>query len=113
MLDVRTPRQAGEPALGTLKLIVQQRTLNPEPWNALQVAGQSEHTHAADEPLRRVPLPPAKTIAIVMREHVMKIMVALAVSQQCHHWIITRGIFVGVGLGSPHVCQRVDKKCEV
>src|ERR1700689_884191 len=51
MLDLRTSRLAGEPALGTPELTVEQRALNPEPRHPLQIARQPKHTHAADEPL--------------------------------------------------------------
>src|SRR5665213_594780 len=114
LLDVRMSRlMTGQLFFRTTKLGVEQRPLDLEPRNGLQIARQAQPAHAIDEPFRWIPLPPAHTVAIVVRKHVMKIVIALAVSQQRHHAIVPGSVVVGVGLHAPYVCQRIDKEGEV
>src|ERR1039458_4786285 len=114
MLERRAPRLVSSKlSFRPAKLRIEQRALNLEPRYGLQVTCQPEPAHEVDEPLGGIPLPPAHAVAVVVRKHMVKIVVALAVGQQRHHAIVTGRVVIGVGLYAPHVCQGIDKKCEV
>ena len=110
LLDLRASRLQRKLPLSPAKLGVEQCALELEPSEPVSSSSPAQSAHGRDEPLRRVPLPPSHSIAIVMREHVMKIMVALTVGQQRHNAIVARGVVFGVGLSAPHVRQRIDEK---
>ena len=81
---------------------------------ALEAAREPHDTDsAADQPLGRVPLPPAHAVTVVVREDVVEVVVALAVGEHRQHRVVARGVLLGVGTRAPHVRQRVDEEGDV
>ncbi len=91
----------------------EQRTLNLEWRGALQATSQAHPLQRGNDPLRRIELPPTHAIAVVVREDVVKVVIALAVSDEREERIVTRGVRVGVRPRAPHVSQRVDEEGDV
>jgi hypothetical protein len=75
-----------------------------------QLAGQSEQPQPADEPLRRIPLPPADCVAKVSGKSVVEVVVPLAEGEHGEHRVVPRRGRLGVGPRSPHVRQGVDEE---
>src|SRR5713101_7804340 len=63
---------------GAAELSIEERTLNLEPGNPLQIPGQAGPAHEGDKPLRGIPLPRPHAIAVIVGKHMMKIMIPLA-----------------------------------
>src|SRR6266705_45447 len=92
LLDLCASRMIRQLDFGATELSIEERTLNLEPGNALEIPGQAGPAHEGDEPLRGIPLPRAHAIAVVVRKHMMKIMVPLAVGEHCDDRIVARRI---------------------
>ena len=105
--------QARQARLGARELHRQQRPLDLEGRRALQAPRQSHDAQRADQPLGRIPLPPAHAVAVVVREDVVEVVVALAVGDHRQHRVVARGVVLGVGPRAPHVRERVDEEGDV
>src|ERR1700719_2372596 len=113
LLDLRSAGPACQLAFGASKLGIEPGTLDLKPWCPFQVFGEPTPAHGVDEPLGRIPLPPAHAAAVVVRKHVMKIMVALAKGHQRHQGIVARRVVITVRLTAHDVGEGIDKESEV
>src|ERR1700688_4108587 len=109
LLDLYASRLTRKLDFGAAELGIEERALNLEPGNTLQIPGEAGPAHEGDEPLRGIPLPGAHAIAVVVRKHMMEIMVALAVGEHCDDRIVSRRIVFRIRLRAPHMCQRIDE----
>ncbi len=117
LLDVRRAGGAlghlGQHLLRALELHGQQRALDLEGRRALQAPRETYPLQARDQPLGRIPLPPAHAVAVVVREDVVEVVIALAVGHQRQHRVVAGGVFLGSTDAAPHVRQRVDEEGDV
>ena len=115
LLDLRGARgrKLRQPRLRARELHGEQRSLDLEYRRALQAARQADHLQGRDHPLGRIPLPPAHPVAIVVREAVVEVVIALAVSDHREHRVVARAVVLGVGPVTPHVGKRVDEEGDV
>src|SRR5882672_12667289 len=112
-LDLYASRLIRKLDFGAPELSIEERTLNLEPGNPLQTPGQAGPAHEGDKPLRGIPLPRTHAIAVVVRKHMMKIMVPLAVGEHCDDRIVARRIVFRIRLRAPDMRQRIDEKRHV
>ena len=101
-------RLALERALHALELHRELRTVDPHVRHALQLACETEPRQRRDQPFRRVVLPPAHAVAVVVLKDVMEVVIALAIGEKRERAVVARGVLVGVRLRAPHVGERVD-----
>ena len=80
---------------------------------AAQAVRQADLRQGPNEPLGRVPLPPTNGIAVVMQEVMVEVVVALAVGQEGEYRVVLGAVAVVVGLGAPHVRERIDEEGDV
>ena len=99
--------------LGAAQLHGEQRALDLERGRALQAAGQPDIGAGGNQPLGRIPLPPAHAVAVIVREDVVEVVVALTEGHQRQHRIVAGGVLLGVRARAPHVRQGVDEEREV
>src|SRR5215469_16729859 len=88
----RAGRQCRQPRLGALELHGEERALDLEHRRALQARGEPEVRKCGDQPLGGIPLPPAHTVAVVVREDVVEVVIALAVGNDRDQWVVARGV---------------------
>src|SRR5450432_1566485 len=92
LLDLHASRVIGQLDLSAAELGIEERTLNLEPGYALQIPGEAGPTHGGDKPLRWIPLPRADAVAVIMRKHMVKIMVPLAVGEHGDDRVVARRV---------------------
>src|SRR5262249_10216867 len=52
-------------------------------------------------------------VAVVVREDVVEVVIALAMRHEREDRVVSRGIFIRVGAAAPHVRERIDEEREV
>ena len=105
--------QLRQARLGARELHGEQCLLDLERRRALQTPRQSDEAQGPDQPLGRIPLPPAHAVAVVVREDVVEVVVALAVGDHRQHRVVARGVVLGVRPRAPHVGEGVDEEGDV
>mmetsp|Transcript_5118 Transcript_5118/g.16228 ORF Transcript_5118/g.16228 Transcript_5118/m.16228 type:complete len:387 (+) Transcript_5118:650-1810(+) len=83
---------------------------------AHEVAGAADHLARADQPLGRVPVVPLDAVAVVLRELVVEVVVALTERQHGAEDAVVRRVLVGEVLRGAHevrVRERVDEEGRV
>ena len=73
---------------------------------AAQPRREPDPGQRADDPLARVPLPPADAVPVVVGELVVEVVVALAVGQEGEPAVVARAVLVAVGLAAEGVRER-------
>src|SRR5208282_5068105 len=96
--------------LGAPELGLEQCPLNLEPGYALEVVREPQPVHQADAPFGRIPLPPAHAVAIIVRELMVEIVIALAECQQRDDTVVARSVLIGVRPEPPHMGKRIDEE---
>ena len=104
---------AREALAGARELHGEQGALDLEDRRALETTREAHHLQPRDEPLGRIPLPPAHAVAVVVREDVVEVVIALAVGDDRDDRVVARGVLVGVRPAAPHVGERVDEEGDV
>jgi len=77
----------------------------------LEMTGETQLLAHPDEPLGRVILIPLDCVAVIHRELVMEIVVALSDCHQSGDQMVARGVFVIKRCFSQPVRKRVDTEC--
>src|SRR6266849_1834005 len=76
----------------------------------LQSAREPQLAEGPNEPLRRIELVPAKPVAVVRGKAMMKIVIALAQSDQSGEQAVARRDRRRIGLAPDHVGDRIDRE---
>ncbi len=106
-LPVLSPVQ---PCLGALELHLQPGLLDALLRAGSQVLRQTAPGGAANEPLGGIELPPVNTVAIVVFEQVVEVVVPLAEGEEGQDAVVPGAVAIGEGLAAPDVGQGVDEE---
>src|SRR5439155_81560 len=78
--------------------------------NPLQIIGQSELRQGEDQPLGGIKVVPPRSIAIVAKERVVIVMVALPEGHEGHPPTVPTAVSVSMWLSTPEMTDGVDAK---
>ena len=87
--------------------------LDRDRGRAAKLLRDADPGQRADDPLARVPLPPANPVPVVMGELVMEVVVALAVGQDGEPAVVAGAVLVAVGLATEGMRGRIDQEGQV
>ncbi len=79
-------------------------------WHAAQAFNEAEFGKRPDRPFRWIPLPRLHTVAVVVLELVMIVVVAFAKGKKRHDCAVSGGMFGGIRLFTNGVAKGIDEK---